>query len=111
MAQKVNDIVADVLQRMLVQKYLEERIGGIFDRYKKEWFGNDGSFKGIDAVIGSMNGFAGELNQVGEEFNAIYQGLSDSLKKTISREMRNARERARGSPRPRRIVSMRTMPA
>ena len=77
---KVNDIVADVLQRMLVQKYLEERIGGIFDRYKKEWFGNDGSFKGIDAVIGSMNGFAGELNQVGEEFNAIYQGLSDSLK-------------------------------
>ncbi len=77
---KVNDIVADVLKRMLVQKYLEERIGGIFDRYKKEWFGNDGSFKGIDAVIGSMNGFAGELNQVGEEFNAIYQGLSDSLK-------------------------------
>lgn len=57
---KVNDIVADVLQRMLVQKYLEERIGGIFDRYKKEWFGNDGTFKGIDAVIGSMNGFAGE---------------------------------------------------
>lgn len=77
---KVNEIVADVLQRMLVQKYLEERIGGIFDKYKKEWFGNDGSFKGIDAVIGSMNGFAGELNQVGEEFNAIYQGLSDSLK-------------------------------
>ena len=77
---KVNDIVADVLQRMLVQKYLEERIGGIFDRYKKAWFGNDGTFKGIDAVIGSMNGFAGELNQVGEEFNAIYQGLSDSLK-------------------------------
>jgi len=77
---KVNDIVADVLQRMLVQKYLEERIGGIFDRYKKEWFGNDGTFKGIDAVISSMNGFAGELNQVGEEFNAIYQGLSDSLK-------------------------------
>lgn len=77
---KVNDIVSDVLQRMLVQKYLEERIGGIFDRYKKEWFGDDGSFKGIDAVIGSMNGFAGELNQVGEEFNAIYQGLSDSIK-------------------------------
>ncbi|ROS83722.1 hypothetical protein EEK90_06860 [Muribaculaceae bacterium Isolate-036 (Harlan)] len=77
---KANDIVADVLQRMLVQKYLEERIGGILDKYKKEWFGNDGSFKGIDAVIGSMNEFAGELNQVGEEFNAIYQALSDSLK-------------------------------
>lgn len=43
---KVNDIVADVLRRMLVQKYLEERIGGLFDKYKKEWFGNDGQFKG-----------------------------------------------------------------
>lgn len=77
---KVNEIVADVLQRMLVQKYLEERIGGLFDKYKKQWFGENGEFKGIDSVIGSMDGFADELNQVGEEFNAIYQGLSDNLK-------------------------------
>ncbi|MCM1301394.1 MAG: hypothetical protein NC250_00845 [Alistipes senegalensis] len=77
---KVNEIVADVLQRMLVQKYLEERIGTLFDKYKKQWFGDNGEFKGIDTVIGSMNGFANDLNQVGEEFNAIYQGLSESLK-------------------------------
>lgn len=83
---KVNDIVADVLRRMLVQKYLEERIGGLFDKYKKEWFGNDGQFKGIDAVIGSMNGFANDLNNVGEEFNAIYQGLSESLRDYFSAE-------------------------
>lgn len=84
---KVNDIVADVLRRMLVQKYLEERIGGLFDKYKKEWFGNDGQFKGIDAVIGSMNGFANDLNNVGEEFNAIYQGLSESLRDYFSAEI------------------------
>lgn len=83
---KVNDIVADVLRRMLVQKYLEERIGSLFDKYKKEWFGNDGQFKGIDAVIGSMNGFANDLNNVGEEFNAIYQGLSESLRDYFSAE-------------------------
>lgn len=83
---KVNDIVADVLRRMLVQKHLEERIGGLFDKYKKEWFGNDGQFKGIDAVIGSMNGFANDLNNVGEEFNAIYQGLSESLRDYFSAE-------------------------
>lgn len=83
---KVNDIVADVLRRMLVQKNLEERIGGLFDKYKKEWFGNDGQFKGIDAVIGSMNGFANDLNNVGEEFNAIYQGLSESLRDYFSAE-------------------------
>ncbi len=65
---------------MLVQKYLEERIGSLFDKYKKQWFGENGEFKGIETVIASMNGFADDLNHVGEEFNAIYQGLSDNLK-------------------------------
>lgn len=57
-----------------------------------------------------MNGFAGELNQVGEEFNAIYQGLSDSLK-IILREMPSARERVRVSHQSRKIVLSREMPA
>lgn len=44
------------------------------------------SSRGIDAVIGSMNGFANDLNNVGEEFNAIYQGLSESLRDYFSAE-------------------------
>ena len=76
---KVNDIVADVLKRMLVSKFLEEPLGQIFDRYKAKWF-KDGQFAGLDAVINSMSGFASDLNSVGEDFSAIWDSLPDSVK-------------------------------
>lgn len=76
---KVNDIVADVIKRMLISKYLEEPLGEIFDKYKAKWY-KDGNFAGIDAVIDSMNGFAADLNVVGDEFAAIWESLPDSVK-------------------------------
>ena len=76
---KVNDIVADIMKRMLVQKYLEEPLGEIFDKYKAKWF-KDGEFVGLQAVIDSMSGFAADLNAVGEEFAAIWENLPDSVK-------------------------------
>jgi hypothetical protein len=79
---KVNDIVADVLKRMLVQKFLEEPLGQIFDKYKSKWF-KDGQFMGIDAVVDSMSGFAADLNAVGEDFAEIWEQLPDSVKNMI----------------------------
>ena len=76
---KVNEIVADIMKRMLVQKYLEEPLGEIFDKYKAKWF-KDGEFVGLQAVIDSMSGFAADLNAVGEEFAAIWENLPDSVK-------------------------------
>lgn len=76
---KVNEIVADVMKRMLVQKYLEEPLGEIFDKYKAKWF-KDGQFVGLQAVIDSMSGFAADLNAVGEDFQAIWESLPDSVK-------------------------------
>ena len=64
---------------MLVSKYLEEPLGEIFDEYKSKWF-PDGQFAGIDAVIASMNGFASDLNAVGEDFAEIWDALPDSVK-------------------------------
>lgn len=77
--EKVNEIVADVLKRMLVQKYLEEPLGEIFDKYKAKWF-KDGQFVGLQAVIDSMSGFAADLNAVGEYFRDIWESLPDSVK-------------------------------
>lgn len=71
---KVNEIVADVIKRMLVSKYLEEPLGEIFDKYKAKWY-KDGEFAGIDAIIGSMSGFANDLNAVGDEFKMIWDNL------------------------------------
>lgn len=76
---KVNEIVADVMQRMLVSKFLEEPLGEIFNKYKAKWF-KDGQFVGLDAVINSMSGFAADLNAVGEDFADIWESLPDSVK-------------------------------
>lgn len=77
---KVNEIVADVMKRMLITKFLEEPLGDIFNKYKEKWFGTDGKFKGIDAVINSMDGFSKDLNDVGAGFAAIWAELPDSIK-------------------------------
>ena len=76
---KVNDIVADVIKRMLVSQYLEEPLGEIFDKYKAKWF-KDGNFAGTQAVIDSMAGFAADLNAVGDDFRVIWDNLPDSVK-------------------------------
>lgn len=76
---KVNEIVADVMKRMLVSKFLEEPLGEIFDKYKKKWF-PDGQFAGLDAVINSLGGFASDLNAVGDDFATIWENLPDSVK-------------------------------
>jgi len=77
---KVKEIVADVTKRMLIAKFLEEPLGNIFDQYKKRWFGDDGKFKGIDAVVASMDSFSADLNQVGETFSSIWSNLPDNVK-------------------------------
>ena len=76
---KVNDIVADVMKRMLISKFLEEPLGQIFDKYKSRWF-KDGQFQGLDSVINSMEGFASDLNAVGADFAEIWENLPDSVK-------------------------------
>lgn len=78
--QKVNDIVKDIIKRMLITQYLEPAIGKIFDKYKKVWFDDKGNFQGIDAVKNSANNFANDLNQAGEEFSAIYSALNEGMK-------------------------------
>ena len=93
---KVKEIVSDVMQRMLIQKFIEEPLGQIFDRYKKKWFGEDGQFKGVDSVIDSMNGFSNDLNQVGDGFNKIWSTLPDTVKDWFAPEEADREAAARG---------------
>lgn len=92
--EKVDDIVANVIKRMLVSKYLEELLGDIFDKYKSKWY-KDGEFAGIDAIMESMNGFANDLNAVGDKFQTIWDSLPDSIKNliTVTDDAREASER------------------
>lgn len=82
---KVNDIVADVIKRMLIQKAFEEPLGKVFDKYKEKWF-KDGQFAGLDAVISSMEDFAADLNATKDNFEAVFNQLPDSLKELFQSE-------------------------
>ena len=87
---KVNEIVADVVQRMLVTQWLEPKIGKIFDDYKDKWFKN-GVFQGAEAVQDSADELAADIDAVGEEFEAVYQSLPENVKKLFdSEESRSA---------------------
>lgn len=88
---KVNEIVADILRQMMVQKFIEERIGGLFDRYKDKWFKN-GQFLGIDTVVTSMSDFAKDLNTVGSDWIAIWEALPDQLKEMMKTTSDDGRE-------------------
>lgn len=78
--QKVNEIVKDILKRMMITQFLEPAIGKIFDKYKKIWFDDKGNFQGIDTVKSSANNFANDLNQAGEQFSQIYDALNQGMK-------------------------------
>lgn len=92
---KVKEIVADILKRMLVSKFLEEPLGQIFDKYKKMWF-KDGQFQGLDAVISSMQNFSNDLMGAGNDFVAIWESLPEEIKeyfKPIGEDAREAAEK------------------
>lgn len=78
--QKVNEIVKDILKRMMITQFLEPAIGKIFDKYRKIWFDEKGNFQGIDTVKNSANSFANDLNNAGEQFSQIYSALNQGMK-------------------------------
>ncbi len=90
---KVNEIVADVLKRMLISKFLEEPLGKVIDKYKSMWF-KDGEFMGIDNVVNSMQSFGDDLNAVGNNWIAIWNALPDTIMETIMNASQSAREGA-----------------
>ena len=77
---KVNEIVGDIIRRMMIQKFLEPQIGAIFDKYKAQWFPNGNGEGAIDRVIESAGNFANELNAAGETFGQMWDQLSTGLK-------------------------------
>lgn len=76
---KVDEIVQDIVKRMLITKYLEPKIGEIFDKYQDDWFDEEGNFLGIDTVLASMTGFSNDLKALGEEFNQISTAVNEGL--------------------------------
>lgn len=81
---KVRDIVNDITRQMLISKLVEEPIGAIFDKYKKDWYTNDGDFKGIDAVIKALPNLAVDMNSAGGAIINALQNLDPAIKNLIT---------------------------
>ena len=92
---KVNEIVGDILKRMMVQKFLEEPLGQIFNKYKAKWF-PDGNFAGMDAVVNSMTDFANDLNGQLSAFQTVMDALPDDLKQYFISKIEEERSASQG---------------
>lgn len=92
---KVNEIVGDILKRLMVTKYLEKPLGDIFDKYKAKWF-PDGEFAGLDVVQNSMGEFANELNGTISYFNQMMAELPDELKQYFMGKIEEDRDASQG---------------
>lgn len=89
--EKADEIVSDIIKRMLISEFLEKPLGDIFEEYKNRWF-KDGNFLGFDSVKGSMADFSNEINSLVGDFSAGMDGLPDELKEII---LGNAEEQTR----------------
>ena len=81
--EKVKEITGDILKRMMVQKFLEEPLGEIFDKYKSKWFPN-GTFAGIDTILNTLTEFSNDINSQYDDFSAVWNALPDDLKALVS---------------------------
>lgn len=88
---KVDEIVADIMKRMVVQRWIEPMIGDVFDKYKEKWFPN-GQFAGMQNVIDSLGGLETDLTNVGDEWIAIWNTLPESIKDMLDTVTDSERE-------------------
>ena len=80
---KVNDIVGNVVKKMLVQKLVEEPVGKIINKYMAKWVDSSGNFIGFDAVMGSAQDMGKELSALGPGLSKLMEGLPDDIKKYL----------------------------
>jgi hypothetical protein len=69
------------MQRMLVQKLLEQPLGNLLDRYTKKWYDDRGNFIGFDTVIRDADSMGKEIKGLGEDFAKAMESLPDDIRK------------------------------
>ncbi|HBJ77400.1 MAG TPA: hypothetical protein DDY68_06540, partial [Porphyromonadaceae bacterium] len=83
----VKDIVGDIVKNMLITKFLEEPIGKLMNKYKEQWFDEQGNFIGADKVIASTPQMVAETQALGDSTGKIFESiLTDEMKKLLGFE-------------------------
>ena len=93
---KVNDIVADVMKRMLIKQGLEDRIGQLFNRYKEKLFPAGRGKDAVETMMSSIDDFTRELDNIGAQFKPLYDAIAEKLKERFNSEEANREASQKG---------------
>ena len=77
---KVNEIVADIMKRILIKQYLEPEIGRVFNNYKDKLFPKGDGRNALETMKSSIADFTRELNNIGAGFKPTFDALGESMK-------------------------------
>lgn len=83
---KVNEIVADIMKRILIKQYLEPELGRVFNNYKDKLFPKGSGKNALETMKASVDDFTRELNNVGAKFKPTFDALGESMKQLFAPE-------------------------
>lgn len=83
---KVNDIVADIMKRMLIKREIEDKVGDLFNKYKQKLFPNGEGEDAVQTMMSSIDDFTRELDDIGAKFKPLYDAIEEKLKQRYDSE-------------------------
>lgn len=89
----VDEIIANMVKKLLIQQYLQPQIAKIFDKYYSTWFDENGNFNGTDILNNSIDQFRSDLQATGTEFAQSYEIFDSALKDLLETTERTAESR------------------
>ena len=81
---KVDDIVGNVIRKMLIQQLVEQPIGKILQKYMSTWVDSEGNFMGFEGVIQTAQDMGVELKAFSEELTKSLSLLNDETKSYLT---------------------------
>lgn len=89
---ETDDIIADIIKRMLVTQLLEPEIVKVFDRYKERWFPDNKGFVGGDKVREDMEAFGADIRAAAQPFMETTENLPEWMKEYLMGEAEAERQ-------------------
>lgn len=78
---KTDEIVSNIMRKMLIKKLLEEPMGNIISKYAEKWVDNKGNFIGFDTVLSDADALGDALKGLakgfGEKGAEVLKKISD----------------------------------
>lgn len=80
---KVDEIVGNIIKKMLMQKLVEQPVGNILNKYTSKWVDASGSFLGADNIMQSAQEMGKELSSLGPNLAKLMESMPDNIKKYL----------------------------